>query len=69
MEQGILLLEYDKDWNVTEDGTKAAYRLSAQKVPTEVEGLGRADVRVASADGTAGEYICLTVAWQEAAHG
>jgi len=68
VEQGVLCLEYDGDWNVCADGAEVRYRLCARELPTETGGLGMAELRVMPADGTE-EYICLTVAWQEVAHG
>ena len=64
-EQGVLWQDYDKDWNPAPDGP---YRLTAQGVPTETDGLWTAAVAVESKDGLLFE---MNISWQGevSAHG
>ena len=56
---------YDTDWQIAEDGS-ACYRLQAE--PEDAQpGLGRAEIRVLTADGK--ELAALPGAWQEVLNG
>lgn len=57
-------VEYDADWQpVPENGV---YRLTAQRIPTDTPGLGKAEIQVSSLDGKdAVPLFQLNVAWQE----
>ena len=44
MEQGVWYILYDENWEQTEDAEQAVYSLCAQGVPTEVEGLWKAEL-------------------------
>ena len=64
VEQGLWYILYDENWDVVSDWPDAAFVLSAQGVPAEVEGLWRAEVWVDTC-GNRVETLCsLPVAWQ-----
>lgn len=67
--QGIWYILYDENWNVTDDGETAAYRLEAAPGPLAgfepAEGLVQMRVRVADEWEEAEELVSLPVAWQE----
>lgn len=64
VEQGLWYILYDENWDVVSDWADAAFVLSAQGVPTEVEGLWRAEVWVDTC-GNRVETLCsLLIAWQ-----
>ncbi len=68
--QGFLYIYYDKAWNIVRKEA-SSYRLCAQGVPSEVQGLLTAEIRVDRLKGirsgeTGGKPLFkLTVAWQE----
>ena len=68
--QGVLWVDYDENWNPIDydacgmEAPPAAYRLTAQGVPTDVPGLEKALVSVA-ADRETGVIFEIEVAWQE----
>ncbi len=65
--QGLLWLDYDENWSPIDYNTcgmgapEAAYRLTAQGVPTETEGLLLAKVAVTAGDRA---LFSLEIAWQ-----
>jgi len=64
VEQGLWYLFYDENWEVVSDWPEAAFVLNAQGVPTEVEGLWKAEVWVDTC-GDREETLCsLPIAWQ-----
>jgi len=65
VEQGLWYILYDEDWEQVEDWPDAAYVLSAQGVPAQVDGLYRADVWVDSCGETQETLFSIPVAWQE----
>ena len=63
-EQGVWYILYDENWQQTEDAEQAAYALCAQGVPTDVEGLWKAEVWADTwADGKV--LFSIPVVWQE----
>lgn len=64
VEQGLWYILFDENWDVAADWPDAAFVLRARDVPTEVEGLRKAEVRVDTC-GDREETLCaLPVAWQ-----
>lgn len=65
VEQGLWYILYDENWQSVPDWEGAAFMLNAQGVPTEVEGLWKAQIWVSAGEGGE-EILCsLPVAWQE----
>ena len=67
-------MDYDENWNPIDydacgmEAPPAAYRLTAQGVPTDVPGLWKSEVSVVTGDGLGEELEILfeiEVAWQE----
>jgi len=64
VEQGLWYILYNENWTEVSDWPDAAFVLSAQGVPTEVEGLWKAEVWVDTC-GDREETLCsLPIAWQ-----
>ena len=64
VEQGSWYLFYDENWDALPDRSGAAYVLSAREVPTEVESLSRAEVRVEACGDREATLCALPIAWQ-----
>lgn len=64
-EQGILCINYDENWNVTDE--EPVYRLTAESTDTDVLGMCKAKVRVTDENGSSGSDILFEIntAWQE----
>ena len=61
VEDGVLVVEYDEDWQPAADGV---YLLTATDAPSGQPGLASAEVLVSEKNG--GEPLfAVTVAWQE----
>jgi hypothetical protein len=65
VEQGMWYVLYNEDWEEVADWTDAAYSLHAQGVPTDVEGLWRAEIWVDSCGDSEEILFSIPVAWQE----
>ena len=64
VEQGLWYMFYDENWETVSDWSEAAFVLSAQGVPTEVEGLWKAEIWV-DTYGDREETLCsIPIAWQ-----
>lgn len=64
VEQGLWYILYDENWDEVAEWSDAAFVLSAQGVPTEVEGLWQAEVWVDTC-GNREETLCsIPIAWQ-----
>ena len=64
LEQGVWYILYDENWEQTEDQEKAVYSLCAQGVPTDVDGLWKAEVWADIWED--GEVLfSIPAAWQE----
>ena len=64
VEQGVWYILYDERWSEVTDLSEAAYALYVQGVPTEVDGLYRADVRVDTCEENTETLFSIPVAWQ-----
>lgn len=60
---GALSVRYDENWELTEND--CVYLLQAEPIPSPVDGLGKAHVRVAPVDEPEEVLFELTVGWQE----
>lgn len=67
LSQGVWYILYDKNWSEVSDGAEYAYRLEAQGLPSGVDGLWRAQIRVMTEqkENAPESLFALTVAWQE----
>lgn len=64
VEQGLWYIFYDENWDTVSDWTEASFVLSAQGMPTEAEGLWKAEVWVDTC-GDREETLCsIPIAWQ-----
>ena len=59
--ESALVLYFDKNWNITDDG---AYKLTAEKVSSVEEGIGKGRIIVTEKDGKEALFS-LNCAWQE----
>ena len=64
VEQGMWYILYDKNWNPVDDWPDAAYSLHAQGVPTDVEGLWKAEIWVGTCGDREMTLCSIPIAWQ-----
>lgn len=64
VEQGMWYILYDENWDPVDNWTDAAYSLHAQGVPTDVEGLWKAEVWVDTCRNREVTLCSIPIAWQ-----